>query len=371
MNYIWSKKSLLDFIENSIATIVKEDDYIFSDLFAWTWIVWRYFKSKGHRVIANDLQYYSFVLNRNYIWNHTDLYFRNLLWEVPELLVWDVNCYKDVVLDYLNNLEWKQGFIYHNYSATWTEWKEFERIYFSDQNALRCDWIRLKIEQWREEEKINEDEYYFLLSSLLESIDKVANTASVYWAFLKQLKSSAKKSMVLKSADFSLSVKNNLVYHSDVNELIKDTSHDVVYLDPPYNQRQYSGNYHLLETIAMYDNPIISWKTWMRDCSNQKSLFCKKAEVKNSFAEIIQNIKAKYVFLSYNSEWLMSHSDIKEIMSQRWEYGVFRKKYKRFKADKRVSNSNQKEFVIEYLHYVIIDNPATDRVYDSKIKAPY
>ena len=73
MNYIWSKLSLLKFLEESIWKVVTEKDYQFSDLFAWTWIVGRYFKQKGHRIIANDLQYYSYVLNRHYIWNHQEL----------------------------------------------------------------------------------------------------------------------------------------------------------------------------------------------------------------------------------------------------------------------------------------------------------
>ena len=94
-------------------------------------------------------------------------------------------------------------------------------------------------------------------------------------------------------------------------ELILETSYDVVYLDPPYNHRQYSWNYHILETIAKYDNPKIKWKTWMRDYSNQKSDFCKKTEVKKSFKNLIENINAKYIFLSYNCEWLLSLDEIK------------------------------------------------------------
>lgn len=354
MNYIWSKKSLLEFIENSIKKVVKEKNYIFSDLFAGTWIVWRYFKEKWHRVIANDLQYYSFVLSKNYIWNHKDLYFTWLISEIPELFVWDVNTYKQIVLDYLNKLPWKKWFIYKNYSLWWTKWKDFERMYFSDGNAMKCDAIRTQIEDWKKNELITENEYYFLLASLLENVDKVANTASVYWAFLKNLKKSAQNQMYLKPALFYLNDQEHTVYNSDINELIKNTSHDVVYLDPPYNERQYSANYHVLETIAKYDNPKLKWKTWMRDYSKQRSLYCQKAEVKKSFWELIQNIDAKYIFLSYNCEWLMSLDDIKEIMSERWEYWVFTKKYRRFKADKTESRNHKKNSVTEYLHYVII-----------------
>ena len=102
MNYIGSKKSLLEFIESWINEIVWEKNYTFSDLFAWTWIVWRYFKEKWHKVIANDLQYYSFVLNKNYIWNHKVLNFNWLQNEIPELFVTDLHNTKNIVLNYLN-----------------------------------------------------------------------------------------------------------------------------------------------------------------------------------------------------------------------------------------------------------------------------
>jgi len=355
MNYIWSKLSLLEFIEQSVNQVVSEKDYTFSDLFAWTWIVWRYFKKKWHKVIANDLQYYSYVLNRHYIWNHTDLYFSNLVEEIPELLTWNVNTYKEIVCNYLENLPEKKWFVYTNYSYWWTKWTEFERMYFSDENAWKCDAIRDKIDEWKNNNKVNDDEYYFLLCSLLESIDKVANTASVYWAFLKKLKKSAQKPLELTPADLMLNDQDHIIYNEDINTLIKNTKHDVVYLDPPYNHRQYSGNYHILETIAKNDKPKIKWKTWMRDCSEQKSLYCSRDKVKKAYSDLISNIDAKYVFLSYNDEWLMSLEDIKEIMSQRWEYWFFTKKYNRFKADKDENREFKKDYVYEYLHYVKIE----------------
>ncbi|NDK08361.1 modification methylase [Candidatus Gracilibacteria bacterium] len=356
MNYIGSKLSLLQFIENGINQIVGEKNYVFSDLFAGTGIVGRYFKQKGHKVIANDLQYYSFVLNRHYIGNHTDLYFANLTSEIPELLTGNVNKYKEIVCNYLNNLPGKKGFIYKNYSLGGTKGNEFERMYFSDENALKCDAIRSKIEEWKKEEKINENEYYFLLTSILEATDKVANTASVYGAFLKKLKASALKPLLLKPADLFLNDHEHTIYNEDINKLIKTTSHDVVYLDPPYNHRQYSGNYHLLETIAKYDNPKIKGVTGMRDCSSQKSLYCSRTEVKKIYKDLISNIDAKYIFLSYNDEGLMTLDDIKEIMSERGEYDVLKQEYKRFKADKTENRNHKQDKTIEYLHYVKIIN---------------
>lgn len=354
MNYIWSKKSLLDFIYKNIISVVWDRDFMLSDLFAGTGIVGSYFKEKWHPILANDMQYFSYVLNRNYIWNHTDLYFSWLSEEIPDLLVWDVNSYKSIVCNYLDNLPTKEWFIYKNYSLWWTLWWEFERQYFSDYNALKCDTIRLQIWEWRDRDVINEDEYYFLLASLIESIDKVANTASVYGAFLKKLKKSAQRDFKLEPAEFFVDYIESKVYNEDINELIKHTTHDVVYLDPPYNHRQYSDNYHILETIAKYDNPKIKWKTGLRDTSSQKSGFSRKREVLESFEYLIENIDANYIFLSYNDEWLLTLDEIRNIMSKRWEYGVFTKWYRRFKADKTSARNHKKDSVIEYLHYVAI-----------------
>lgn len=354
MNYIGSKLSFLEFIEKSINDVVWEKNYVFSDLFAWSGVVWKYFKERWHKVIANDLQFYSYILNRNYIGNHTDLYFVNLKNEIPELHIWDVSTYKESVCKYLENLPWNKWFIYKNYTLWWTNWKEFERQYFTDENAMKCDSIRKKIESWNKEWKINEDEYYFLLASLLESIDKVSNTTWLYWAFLKKFKSSSLKKMVLKPALFHINKKSHVVENMDTNKFIKlkNISHDVVYLDPPYNERQYSANYHLLETIAKYDNPKLHWKTWLRDYTEQKSDYCKKNDVLKTFDDLIQNIDAKYIFLSYNNEWLMTFDDIKNIMSKRWDYDYIPKEYKRFKADKTENRNHKKEKIIEYLHYV-------------------
>lgn len=354
MNYIGSKFSLLDFLYTSITSVVGNQKYMFSDLFAGTGQVWRYWKSKWHQVWANDMQYYSYVLNRNYIGNNNDLEFVWLNQDISDLLKTPLDQKKELVLLFLSQLKPETGFIYDNYCLWWTQWHEFERQYFSDENGKKCDTIRSKIELWKNENKITEDEYFFLLASLLEAIDKVANTASVYGAFLKKLKKSAEKTLELKPAIYNTNQFDNIVSNEDVGLLIKHTKHDVVYLDPPYNHRQYSGNYHILETIAKYDSPEIRGKTGMRDCSDQKSDYCSRSNVKKAYSELVNSIDAKYIFLSYNDEWLMSLDDIKEIMSTRWEYWVFEKEYQRFKADKTESRNHKKDSVIEYLHYVKI-----------------
>src|SRR3989338_9009372 len=111
MNYIGSKLSLLKFLEESINKVVDKDCNIFCDLFAGTGIVGSYFKKKGYRIIANDLQYYSFVLNKQYIENHKRLEFQKLIKVLPELKKVEIDNRKDFVCDYLSNLKGINGFI--------------------------------------------------------------------------------------------------------------------------------------------------------------------------------------------------------------------------------------------------------------------
>lgn len=353
MNYIGSKLSLLEFLESSIKKVVSKDCQVFCDLFAGTGIVGSYFKRKGFKVIANDIQYYSYVLNRHYIQNHKQLEFKGLFNAISRLKEIEIEERKNNVLDYLNNLKGKRGFIYDNYCLGGTQDKPEHRLYFSDENGMKCDSIRQQVEKWKNNKIINENEYYFLLASLIESIDKCANTASVYGAFLKKLKKSALKPFILRPAELIVNDQEHKVYNEDINFVIKKIKGDILYLDPPYNQRQYATNYHMLETIAKYDNPKIYGKTGLREYEEQKSLYCSKNQVKKAFKDLIINADVKYIFLSYNNEGLMSADDIKEIMSLRGEYGCFTKEYNRFKADKSKDRNYTANKTIEYLHYVV------------------
>lgn len=353
MNYIGSKLSLLEFIDDSINKVVKNNNLIFCDLFAGTGIVGSYFKKKGYKIIANDIQYYSFVLNRHYIANHKEFKFKNLEKALPDLKKINAKNKKEFVCKYLSNIKGRKGFIYKNYCQGGTENKKIQRLYFSDENGMRCDAIRQQIEKWKSDKLIDENEYFFLLASLIESIDKHANTASVYGAFLKKLKKSAQKTMVLRPAQLLINDQEHEVYNEDINYLAKKIEGDIVYLDPPYNQRQYASNYHILETIAKYDSPTLKGKTGLREYSGQKSAYCSKNEVRKSFKDLILNVKAKYIFLSYNNEGLMSPQDVKEIMELRGEYGCFKKKYNRFKADKDKNREYKASKTFEYLHYVV------------------
>lgn len=344
MNYIGSKFSLLEFLEDSIADTLKANketrkpsEMTFADLFAGTGVVCGSFKAQGYSIIANDIQYYSYVISKHMIENNGNLNKKRCSQLIEEL----------------NQIEGIKGFIYKNYSYGGTEGQAYRRMYFSDENAKKCDAIRNKLEEWKNIEYINNNEYYFLLGSLISSMDKYANTASVYGAYLKRLKKSAQREMYLTALPIMKGEVNCKVYNKDILELIKEVSGDILYLDPPYNERQYCSNYHMLETIAKNDNPIIKGKTGLRDYQKQKSVFCAKKKVLQAFEDLIKNAKFKYIFLSYNNEGLMPLLAIEEIMRKYGNYSVFNQNYKRYKADN--ARDNKAESTIEYLHCLVKD----------------
>lgn len=328
MNYIGSKLKLSNWIKKEIHSVVGQDlsQKIFADVFAGTGAISRALKKDVREVIVNDLEKYSYVINRNYIGNHRI-----------------IKSASDIINE-LNNLPLEEGFIFKNYCLGGGQGRQ----YFKDNNGRKIDTIRKTISKFRNNKEITEDCYYFLLASLLESADKVANTASVYGAFLKVIKKTAEKDLFLEPADFDLTKNTHRVFQEDANKLIKEISGDILYLDPPYNSRQYGANYHLLNTIAEYDEFIPKGKTGLREYSRSK--YCSKITVEQEFEDLIQQANFKYIFLSYNNEGLMPQSKIRKIFSQYGKYDLVATDYQRFKADKSKSRNYKADSTIEYLH---------------------
>ena len=355
MNYIGSKLSLLEFIDECIFDILHKYDnnknnLKFVDLFSGTGVVSHHFLKKGFNIVSNDKQYYSYILSKGLLSNKDDLDYTKLKKEIHK-----DNINEQDVYEYLNNIDKKKGFIYNNYSLSGTNNSEFKRIYFSDDNSQKCDAIRLKIEEWKNKKLINENLYYYLLASLINSIDMYANTASVYGAFLKKLKKSAQKNFQIRPYNKSNNIVGNVkVFNEDSNLLIKKISGDILYLDPPYNNRQYCDNYHLLETIAKYDSPKIKGKTGIReDNINMKSKYCYKKYASLVMEELIQNANFKYIFLSYNNEGIIPLKEIERIFSNKGKYIQFKKEYKRFKSNDNCKQ--EKKSTIEYLHCAVVN----------------
>lgn len=329
LNYIGSKHTLCPILANIIESQLPNlNELSFLDMFAGTGSVGFKFQYLTNNCSSNDLEYYSYVINNALIKSP----YSNKLQQI---------------IDKCNDLEGIDGLVYTNYSEN----KHCERMFFTSENARKCDAIRVYIEELKNTDKININEYYFLLASLIVSMDKVANTSCVYGAYLKEYKKSSLKPLVVipihKKTDINHNVNN--VYNMSAEELSsQDIYYDVVYMDPPYNQRQYSANYCPLNYIAKYDtNIVLKGKTGTIDGYN-KSGFCSKSKVYDSFKVILDNMKCKYIFISYNNEGLLSYDELVDLLSSYGELKLYKIPYKKFKAQKNVSGDT----VYEYLWFI-------------------
>lgn len=333
MRYIGNKSKILGYIETLINDKqLNNENYTFCDAFSGTATVGNFFKDK-FKIIANDNLYTSYVMSCAKL-NTPDLKFKKL----------GKNPF-DIFNNEYNKL---QGFIYNNFSLGGSE-----RQYFSQDNAARIDYIRTKIEKWYSEDRITKNEYYYLIACLIESVSKVANVAGVYGSYLKMWDPRAIKPMkfipVEQLRDFSLY--ENEIYNKNIEELINDISGDILYLDPPYTKNQYSVQYHLLETIALYDEPELKGKTGARDNSAKASKFSKPGEVHIEFEKIIAKANFKYIILSYSSDGIMSKEYIESVMKrygkpETYEFRKFTyKQYLNSKAEKDEKHC-------EYLFYI-------------------
>ncbi len=340
MRFIGNKTNLL----NDIAQVIKENcdgtEKVFCDIFSGTASVARFFKNR-YKIISNDLLYFSYVLQKGTIENN----------EIPSFKKLEDRLNIHDVFDYLENIDIKQEkfnkFIYENYSPN----KKCERMYLTSENALRIDFIRNKIEEWRNKELINKNEYYYLLAALIEGVPFVSNITGTYGAYLKQWdKRAFKKFEMIRLNIIDNNVKNQC-YNKNSNDLIQEISGDILYLDPPYNERQYLPNYHLLETIARYDNPEIKGKTGIRVYNSEKSNYCIKNKVYSEMEELIKNAKFKHIIVSYNQDGLLSKNDIETILKK---YGN-KETYKLYEIPyKQYQNKLTKKLDIhyEYLFYI-------------------
>ena len=321
MRYIGGKSLLLDNISNVIDSYTANVSTVI-DLFAGSAAVSEHLKKLGIRTISNDFLYFSYVIQKGTIGLNRKPTFEKLGISNP--------------IDYLNTLtiedtdfELEQCFIYNNYSPS----GDCRRMYFQSDNALKIDIIRLTIEKWYNEAMIDEDEYFYLLSCLINAVPYVSNITGVYAAYLKFWDIRTYNKLTLTEPTIIDNGYNNECYNKDYAFLL-DTETDLLYADPPYNSREYLPNYHILETVARYDYPEIHGVTGMRGYENQKSAFCKKNTVKSAFETLIRDCRSRYILISYNNEGLLSTERLIDICR---EYAVddsfklFEYNYRRYK----------------------------------------
>jgi len=344
MRYYGCKDRLLDFLATGVAETGINHGSSFCDLFSGTTTVAKHFKRKGYTVIANDMLEFSYVLARAYIKNNNYPLFKGLYGKVEGVNRSIENISK--VIEYLNYLAPIKSFVYKNYCPGGTKKAQHQRKYFSDENGKKIDAIRTEIQEWKDGRLITNDEFYILLTSLLEAVPYVANISGNYAAYLKYWDPRALKSLNLKVPEMLSSNRKNMAFKKDANELMKKISCDILYMDPPYNERQYASNYFMLELVAEGwfngKKPEIYGKTGMRPYKDQKSSYCQKGYVRDSFKDLIDNADTRFMLLSYNDEGLMKREEIIDILSSRGKVKVFERDYRRYKsinqkqADRRI-----------------------------------
>lgn len=336
MRYIGSKILLLD----KISSFIPADSKSICDIFAGTASVGKYFKH-SHKLISNDILYFSFVLQKAYLG----------LSEEPNFLEFKKK-FNLHPIDYFNNQTepyalQNRPFIFENYSPN----EKSQRSYFSNQNALKIDYIRQKLEQFFQDKMLNKGEYFYILASLIEAVSLVSNTAGTYGAYLKTWDKRSLKPLILSRLAINNSIsKDNLCFNENGSSLIEKINGDVLYIDPPYNSRQYAPNYHILETIAKYDNPKISGLTGIREYRDLKSNFCIKNKARLELENLIKKANFKHIILSYNSEGIISEREIEAILKKydkRSSYKCEKIPYRRYK-----NNKNTKTEVNELLFYI-------------------
>ena len=349
MRYIGNKENILDKIYSILESNGIRGNSFF-DFFAGTTNVSQFFKSKGYRIFSSDILYLSYCLQKAYIENNDTPSFSKLLPTLP--LSDNIGLFSNplsVVVDYLNSIPPVKGFVYKNYTPGGTESLERPRRYFIDENGERIDAIRIKIEEWKESGLIIESEYYILLACLIETIGFYSNIAGVYAAFQKHWDPRALKRLELKTIDTINNNLDNHVFCADSMDLLEDINVDILYLDPPYNERQYAPNYHILETIAKYDNPVIRGVTGMRDYSNQKSRFCRANTALEDLDKVASTAKYHYLVLSYNSEGIMPQQRIIETLQRYGQVKLEQFEYARFKSNNN-GLAKTKKTVFEQLY---------------------
>ncbi|HEN9572451.1 DNA adenine methylase [Acinetobacter baumannii] len=321
MRYYGNKTKLLDFLSENISRLGLTSGASIFDAFSGTASVGKFFKKQGFRVISNDILYFSYILSKAQVTLNSEPKFKKVDTKVH-------------VVDFLNEIDGVSGFITKNYSP----FQGNVRQYFTIENAQKIDAIRAKIHAWKEECLIDEDEEAYLICSLLMAVSSISNISGTYGSYLKSWDKRAFKPLRLERLELFDNMENNVALNCDIVEVVNNYHCDILYLDPPYNSRQYASNYFLLELIAegWFDSlPQIYGHTGMRPYTHQKSKFCTKKEAFYSIKEILDKNTSKYILLSYNNEGIIPVEDLLSLLQNYGSVDVESYTHKRYRSIKQ------------------------------------
>lgn len=350
ITYIGNKRSLLDFIGEAVEIVRKElnkEKLDIADLFSGSGIVARYLKKYSNKIITNDLENYSYTLNKCYLSNKKEI---NI----------------DKIVSYYNRLRDRleekhiSGFITKLYAPEDDgNIRKGERVFYTNKNAIYIDTCRQTIATFPV------DIQHFFIAPLLTEASIKNNTGGVFKGFYKnretgigQFGGTGKNALSRIKADIDIPfpVFSNfnaevINYQRDANALIDTLEEvDLLYLDPPYNQHPYGSNYFMLNLINDYIEPEdiseVSGipKDWNRSGYNKKN------ESLNILYDLCKKAKAKYILISFNSEGFITKEQMEKMLKKTGTVRTLEKKYNTYRASRNLNNRNT--YVHEYLFLV-------------------
>ncbi|MBX4200144.1 DNA adenine methylase [Candidatus Parcubacteria bacterium] len=316
--YIGSKAKLLDWIFEHVKRECKGNS--FADIFAGTGVVSARAARTYNKIILNDLLHSNFAVYQGFF--AQEKYDREKVFNF-------VSHYNSI-----NPVD-----VEHNFFS-----KNFGGKFFDTSAAKLIGFIREDLKKRRGE--LNNKEYHILLTSLLYSADKIANTVGHYEAYFKN--SISDRNFSFRLIEPLIKAGSVSIYREDANKLAHKLKADIVYIDPPYNSRQYSRFYHVLETLALWDNPKLSGVALKRPEENMSD-YC-RVKASTVFADLIKNLETKYIVVSYNNTYKSKSSSsrnkieletIEQILNSKGKTKVFKKNHQFFNAGKTNFDDHQ------------------------------
>lgn len=336
--YIGNKRKLLDLIYQAIRrTGVSQGTFV--DLFAGSGVVARLAKRLDYRVLANDWEPYALEINRCAIDCNAQPSFAEL------------GGYEHA-LHTLNQSTPCAGWVTRHLCPRDDEHYDVrrDRLFFTRANGMRIDAMRERIAEWESEGKLGSLERAALLGPMLYAVSYTSNTSGVFKGFhngwggqtgtaLYRIKSR----FALRPAAFWDNGQANVTYCEDATELaerLRREKLEIFYLDPPYNQHPYGSNYHVLNSIALWDKPALSptitggdkaairtdWRTERRSKYNYRK------EAGAEFARLLKTIQARWILTSYSTDGLIPLEDLLGMVCERGRTDVVLKGYKRYRV---------------------------------------
>lgn len=322
--YLGNKYKLLPFIK-SVVEENTEDISSVADIFAGTGAVASAFPDKI--IITNDTLYSNYICH--VAWFGSQEYSKE---KISKYVMY----YNSAKMNHANYMT-----------------KNFADTYFSKSDCCRIGYIRQNIEDEFRAKRINERERAILITSLLYAMDKIAQTCGHYDAYRQGAVFDKPLELYVPVPQENNNA-NNQCYNMDANELVKSIYADLVYIDPPYNSRQYCDTYHLIENVARWEKPVVKGVAKKMDRSQLKSDYCTQ-KATAAFEDLISNINAKYILFSYNnmankgngrSNAKISDEDIYRILGQKGELTVFSEDYKAFTTGKSSIDNNMERLFL-------------------------